>query len=116
VTNPAPEVVYQTGRIGSFSYTLPGYVAASTHTIRLHFCERYFPPPGDAMGGANRRLCNVTINDVAVLTNYDIFAEAGAKMKAVVEQFSLAANASGGYVIRFTTVKDNCDLAGIEVQ
>ena len=115
--NAAPQAVYQTTRIGAFSYTIPGYTANSLHTVRLHFAETYFPPAGDTMGGANRRICNVTINGAAALTGYDIFVKAGnAKMKAVVETFSLAANATGQYVIQFTPTKDNCALGGLEVQ
>src|SRR5450432_3989056 len=115
--NAAPQAVYQTTRIGAFSYTIPGYTANSMHTVRLHFAETYFPPAGDTMGGAGRRICNVTINGAAVLTGYDIFVKAGnAKMKAVVETFSLAANGTGQYVIQFTPTKDNCALGGLEVQ
>jgi hypothetical protein len=117
VTNPAPQTVYLTTRIGGFTYTIPNYTANSMHTVRIHMCETYFPPPGDTMGGANRRLCNITINGAAVLPNYDIFVKAGnAKMKAVVEQFSIAANGTGQYVIQFTPTKDNCSLGGLEVQ
>jgi hypothetical protein len=115
VTNPAPQSVYQTTRIGAFTYTVPGYPANSSQTIRLHFCETYFPPAGDTMGGTGRRLCTVTINGKAVLTNYDIFAKVG-KMKADVETFTENANAQGQFVIQFTPTKDNCAIGGIEIQ
>jgi hypothetical protein len=117
VTNAAPEAVYRTTRIGqTFSYTIPGYTPNSTHVVRLHMAETYFPPAGDTMGGANRRLCDITINGTLVLNDYDIFVKAGnAKMKAVVEEFSRPANASGQYVIQFQYVKDNCLIGGIEI-
>jgi hypothetical protein len=116
VTNPAPAAVYQTTRIGvTFSYTVPGYPANSMQLVRLHFCETYFPPPGDTMGGAGRRTCNVSINGNMVLTNFDIFAKVG-KMKADVEQFTQTANAQGQFIIQFTATKDNCAIAGIEIQ
>ena len=51
-----------------------------------------------------------------MLTNFDIFATAGAKNKAVIEQFTVNANANGQYVIQFTTVKDNSLVSGIEIQ
>src|SRR5262249_38928174 len=35
VTNPAPAAVYQSARLGNFSYTVPGFVAGSPHTVRL---------------------------------------------------------------------------------
>jgi hypothetical protein len=116
VTNPAPETVYQTTRIGAFTYTLPGPYTG-LHTVRIHWAETYFPPAGDPTGGANRRLCNVSINGTMVLTNYDIFVKAGnAKMKAVVEQFTVPPNAQGQYVVQVTPVKDNCALGGLELQ
>src|SRR5262249_40181738 len=36
VTNPAPAAVYQTARVGNFTYTVPGFTAGSSHTVRLH--------------------------------------------------------------------------------
>jgi len=58
----------------------------------------------------------VSINGTQVLTNFDIFAAAGSKNRAVIEQFAANANTSGQYVITFTTVKDNSLVSGIEVQ
>ncbi|HTC93913.1 MAG TPA: glycoside hydrolase family 3 C-terminal domain-containing protein [Terriglobales bacterium] len=107
-TNPAPMAVYQTARIGSFSYTIAGFTAGSSNTVRLHFAETYW-------GTAGSRIFNVTINNTAVLTNFDIFAAAGAKNKAVIEQFTVNANSSGQYVLQFTAVKDNSLVSGIEV-
>ena len=45
------------------------------------------------MPGTGRRLCNVTIYNTMVLTNFDIFAVAGAKNKAVANTFTENANA-----------------------
>jgi hypothetical protein len=42
--------------------------------------------------------------------------KAGAKDKAVVEQFTVAANGAGAYVIQFAAVKDQCLVSGLEVQ
>jgi len=109
VTNPAPMAVYQTGRDANFTYTIPGFTAGSSHTVRLHFAETYWSSAGS-------RLFNVSINGTQVLTNFDIFATAGAKNKAVIEQFAEPANSSGQYVIQFTTVKDNSLVSGIEIQ
>jgi hypothetical protein len=109
VTNAAPMAVYQTARIGNFKYTIPGFPGGSSHTVRLHFAETYWTAAG-------LRIFNVSINGTQVLTNFDIFATAGAKNKAVIEQFTANANASGQYVIAFTPVKDNSLVGGIEVQ
>ncbi len=109
VTNPAPMAVYQTARVGNFTYTIPGFAAGSSHTVRLHFAETYWTAAG-------KRVFNVTINNTPVLTNFDIFAAAGAQNKAVIEQFTVNANASGQFVITFTTVVNNSLVSGIEVQ
>jgi hypothetical protein len=109
VTNAAPVAVYQTARIGSFKYTIPGFTAGSSHTLRLHFAETYWTAAG-------LRIFNVSINGTQVLTNFDVFAAAGAKNRAVIEQFIENANSSGQYVITFTPVKDNSLVSAIEVQ
>jgi hypothetical protein len=109
VTNPAPMAVYQSARIDSFTYTIPGFTAGSSHTVRLHFAETYFSTTGS-------RVFDVSINGTAVLTNFDIVKATGAKNKAIVESFIEAASASGSYVIAFTSVVNNSLVSGIEVQ
>ncbi|HWZ87720.1 MAG TPA: malectin domain-containing carbohydrate-binding protein [Polyangiaceae bacterium] len=109
VTNPAPQVVYQSGRLGNFSYALQGYAANSSHTLRLHFAETFFSTTGS-------RVFNVSINGSQVLTNFDIFAATGAKNKAIAKPFTLNANASGQYLIQCTSVVNNSLLSGIDVQ
>lgn len=116
VTNPAPMAVYQSARVtstfgagGNFSYTLTGFTAGSNHTVRLHFAETFWTAAG-------KRVFNVSINGTQVLTNFDIFAAAGAGNKAVIKQFSAAANGSGQFNIVFTTVTDKALISGIEIQ
>jgi len=108
VTNPAPAAVYQTARTGTFTYTIPGFTANSSHTVRLHMCETFFNTVGS-------RTFNVTLNGTQVLTNFDIRATAGAQNKAIVQQFTTNANASGQYVITFTTVVNSALISGIEI-
>ncbi len=109
VTNPAPMAVYQTARIGNFTYTIPGFAAGASHTVRLHFAETYFSSSGS-------RVFNVSINGTQVLANFDIFAATAAKNKAIAEAFSANANSSGAYVIQFTSVVNNSLVSGIEIQ
>ncbi len=108
VTNPAPQAVYQSNRYGTCSYAVPGLTAGKTYTVRLHFAETYWTAAG-------QRTFNVSINGQQVLTNFDIFATAGAANKAVVEQFTATADSSGKITLQFTTVKDNAQVNGIEV-
>ncbi len=108
VTNPAPTAVYQSQRYNNMSYTLPGFAAGSSNTIRLHFCDTKWTT-------VNSRLFNVTINGTQVLTNFDIVAAAGAGNKALAESFTLPANSAGQYVISFVGTKDAATVSGIEV-
>jgi uncharacterized repeat protein (TIGR02543 family) len=108
VTNPAPQAVYQTERYGTFSYTLPGLVAAAQYTVRLHFAEIYFTASG-------QRTFNVVINGTTVLTNYDIYAATGARYKAIVREFAATADAQGRIVINFNNVINNAKSSGIEI-
>jgi archaellum component FlaF (FlaF/FlaG flagellin family) len=108
VTNPAPEAVYQSNRFGTFGYAEPGLTAGASYTVRLHFAETFWTAAG-------QRTFNVTINGQQVLTNFDMIAAAGAANKAVVEQFTVPADANGRITIQFTTVKDNAQVNGIEI-
>jgi len=120
VTNPAPEEVYQSARDAvsapaggaaagtTFSYTIGGLTANSSHTVRLHFAETFFTAKGS-------RVFNVTINGTQVLTNFDIFAAAGGENIANIQQFTEAADATGTYTITFTSVTNNALISGIEI-
>jgi len=110
VANAAPAAVYQSERYGVFTYTLPGFAAGSSHSVRLHFAEIYWTAAGS-------RVFNVSINGTAVLSNLDIFATAGGANKALVEQFTTTANSSGQIVVDFTNGSaDQPKISGIEVQ
>jgi hypothetical protein len=108
VTNPAPQAVYRTERYGNSTYTLPNLTGGASYKVRLHFAEIYQTAVG-------RRVFNVAINGTTVLPNYDIYAETGARYKAVVKEFTATANASGQIVIQFTTITDNAKISGIEI-
>jgi Malectin domain len=110
VTNPAPAAVYQDAREGNITYTVPGFTAGSTHTVRLHFAELYFTTTG-------QREFNVVINGTPVLTNFDIVAAAGGQYKANVQQFTATANSSGQIVIHLSNGSVNQpEICGIEIQ
>ena len=105
----APAAVYQSARQGTVTYTIPGLTAGTSYTVRLHFAELYFSAAGD-------RVFNVAINGTTVLTNFDIYATAGANYTAVVEQFTATANSSGDIVIAFTNgTIDQPMINGVEV-
>jgi hypothetical protein len=107
--NAAPMAVYQHGRAGVFTYTIPGLTAGSTYTVLLHFAETYFTAAGD-------REFNVAINGTTVLTNLDVYATVG-KDAALLETFNTTANSSGQIVIAFTSGAANQPVVmGIEIR
>jgi hypothetical protein len=108
VSNPAPQSVYQTERYGNFTYTIPHLNPGVAYTVRLDFAEIYWNGPG-------MRLFNVNIGGNQVLTNFDVFAVAGGKYKAVAESFTAVADANGNITIQFITVRDNAMVSGIEI-
>jgi fibronectin type 3 domain-containing protein len=108
-TNAAPMGVYQHGRAGVSTYTIPGLTAGSTYTVLLHFAETYFTAAGD-------REFDVAINGTTVLTNLDIYGTVG-KDAALLETFTSTANSSGQIVIAFTLGAANQPLVmGIEIR
>jgi subtilisin family serine protease len=111
VSNFAPQAVYQTERWSSsaFTYTLSNLIPGHSYLVRLHFAEIFF-------SGPNRRQFNVTINGMPLLNNYDIFAAAGAKDKAVVWETSASASSSGQISVAFTKGRyDNPKVSGIQI-
>jgi uncharacterized protein (DUF362 family) len=108
ITNPAPAAVYQSERYGNSTYTFPSLTAGAQYTVRLHFAELYQTATG-------KRVFNVAINSTTVLSNFDIYATAGAAYKAVLKEFTATANTSGQIVVAFTMVTDNATIEGIEI-
>ena len=112
--NAAPAAVYQTQRYGPMTYTIPGLTPGTNYDVRLHFAETYFGLAGRS--GAGQRHFNVALNGVAALTNFDVFAAAGAADTAVVRDFTTTANGSGTIVIALTNGNANyAILNGIEI-
>lgn len=114
VTNPAPQAVYQSVRYGNMSYTIPYLAPNTNYTVRLHFSEPYWGV-GNNSGGVGSRVFNVSINDTQVLTNFDIYHEAGSANKALVKEFTATSDTTGKISISFATVTDNAMINGIEL-
>ena len=79
-----------------------------SHRVRLHFAETYW-------SAAGQRRFHVFINGASALSNFDVWAAAGAKNRAVIREFNTLPNASGQIVIQLSSVVDNATLAGVEI-
>jgi fibronectin type 3 domain-containing protein len=108
IPNPPPQSVMQHGRIGNFTYTIPGLTAGSSYTVRLDFDEYYF-------GTAGSRVFDVAVDGTQVLNNFDIYAAAGGKDIAIAESFPATASSTGTVTIGFNSVVNNSLISGIEV-
>jgi hypothetical protein len=109
VTNAAPAAVYQTARYGGdVIYTFPSLPAGASYHLRMHFAETYWTAAG-------QRKFNVVVNNTQLMTNFDIFADAGAVNKADVKDLDTTVNASGQIILQFHATVDNAQVAGIEV-
>ncbi|MGI4790087.1 MAG: carbohydrate-binding protein, partial [Janthinobacterium lividum] len=109
VANAAPAAVYQTARYGGdVIYTVPNLPVGASYHVRLHFAETYWTAAG-------QREFNIIINGVQALTNFDIFADAGATNKADVKDFNTTVNSSGQIVLQLHATVDNAQIAGLEI-
>ena len=107
VTHPAPQPVYQSERIGDFTYTLPDLTPNASYIVRLHFAEC-------TAANAGERVFNVSVNGQPVLTNFDIYAAVG-PLKALAPEFMTNADSTGTITIAYTTVTGAAKGSGIEV-
>ena len=109
-SNAAPMTLYQSERSGEFTYTIPVHPAPTGYTVRLHFAEFKF-------AAAGQRKFDVDIDGTPVLSDFDIFAEAGAKDQAVVRDFPhIVPGANSNITIRFYKGSaDDAKIDGIEI-
>lgn len=106
IANTTTPALYQKERYGAnFKYTLP--VVNGNYAVTLKFAEIYWSSPG-------MRVFSVTINNQAVLTNFDIFAQAGGSNRALDKTFMVAVN-SGAIVIQFVASVDNGKIDAIDI-
>jgi len=108
----APAVIYQSERRGDCIYTFPmkPLMAGSGYTIGLHFGETTF----DAV---EKHKFNVEINGKQILSEFDVFHEAGSKDIAMVKEFSgILPNGDGNIVIKFQSGSaDKPEINAIEI-
>jgi len=107
ITNTTIPVIYQTERYGKgFTYNIP--ITNGSYTVKLHFAELYWSASGQRMFSVNLE------NGQGSLSNFDIFAEAGAKYKALINSFNVNVT-DGNMTIAFTAIKDMAKISGIEI-
>jgi hypothetical protein len=111
-----PQAVYQSSRYfaGTMTYTITNsqLTAGKLYTVTLHFAEI-----DNQITATGQRQFNVSINGRQVLTNFDIFQEAGGQNVAIARIFTTKANSSGQIVIVFSQgPQNNPTINGIVIQ
>lgn len=94
-------------------YSMPAYkfkVPNGQYTVRLHFAETY-----DGITGEGQRVFSVTINDKAVLEDFDPYKEGGGFEKPVVKEFKNVTITNEELVIGFISDIQNPEINGIEI-
>jgi hypothetical protein len=104
------QTLYQTYNQPFFNtdmaYAIP--MANGSYTIKLHFSEPTFTAVG-------LRQFNVAIEGTTVLTNFDIFATAGAANKAIVQTFTTTVTGGVLDLLFSKGAADNAIVSGIEI-
>jgi hypothetical protein len=85
---------YRTSRQGSFRYNIP--LKQGIYELRLHFAETVFDPELSGGDGEGSRILTVRANGRALLTRFDIVADAGASRTADVKVFPGISPAADG--------------------
>jgi fibronectin type 3 domain-containing protein len=80
----------------------------TTVNLRLHFAERFWTQAG-------KRKFDVKAEGNTILDDFDIYAAAGGKNKAVVREFNGIAVSDGTLNLDFQASVDNTSIAAIEV-
>jgi hypothetical protein len=108
ITNTADPALYQSERWGNpITYTFP--VPAGNYQVTLKFAEFYFNAAGD-------RVFNVSINGNQVLTNFDIFTDAGGENVADDKVFNNIQPSNGQIVIQLGPASvNNAKISAIQI-
>src|SRR6185295_3992724 len=104
IAGTVDDTLFQTERYGNFSYNIP--VPSGTYSITLRFAELYWTATA-------KRVFSVSVEGQAVLTNFDIFATAGAT--TLLDRTFQVTVTDGTLNIVFTTSADNAKVSAIQV-
>ncbi|MCK5738445.1 FG-GAP repeat protein, partial [bacterium] len=105
IDNTNDDPLYQTERYGMAAYHFD--VSPGTYQVTLHFAENYHRTPG-------RRIMNVTIEDLSVLTNLDLVQMAGHDV-AISFNYPEITVSDGRLDIAFTASIDAAKISAIEI-
>ena len=108
IANTTEQELYQSEKFGSIlNYNFP--IQNGKYEVKLHFAELWFNDP-------NYRIFNVDIQGSRVLTNFDIFKEAGARNVAIQRTFTVdVTNENLSINIKEVKVPNKSKITAIEI-
>lgn len=111
----APDsTLFQTAREGGFSYNIP--LKPGTYELRLYFVETTYGPGTLRGGGEISRLFHIDLNGKRLLTDFDVFSDAGGNNIADERVFKDVSPAPDGYVhLNFAQAIDYPILSALEI-
>lgn len=96
--------IYRTSRQGDFTYDIP--LKPGIYELHLHFAETFYGPEDVGGGGEGSRVMTVTANGKALLTDFDVFADAEGGRTAEVKVFSDVSPSRDGFLhLGFSSAK-----------
>jgi hypothetical protein len=107
IASTADPELYRTERWGPMSYNIP--LSLGRYRVTLYFAENW-----DFVDAPGIRVFNVDLEASRMLTNFDVFAEAGQRNKAVLKSRDVMVS-DGTLNIDFTAVAANPMINAIEV-
>jgi hypothetical protein len=112
IAGTTDDFIYRSERYNMSAYNVP--LPSGTYLLTLHFAEIWFGAPGGSTGGVGKRVFNVSAEGTPLLSNFDIYAQAGGAMIAVVRQFQVTVT-DGVLNIAFTKVIQSPKISAIEI-
>ncbi|MBM1106784.1 PQQ-dependent sugar dehydrogenase [Aurantibacter crassamenti] len=112
IADTPDDLIYQSERFGNFTYEIPIPVAGE-YDLRLHFAELYFGV-GSTSGGAGSRIFNVSVEDISVLTDFDILSEVP-PATALLKELDNISITDGFATIKFSSIIENPKVSAIEI-
>lgn len=101
-------------RYGHFTYAIP-VDARDRYSLVLHFVELYFGPGNPGGGGVGNRVFDVMCNGQTLLTDFDVFEEAGSLHEVTKTFRHLKPSSEGKLNLTFEPIVNNATISGIEV-
>jgi hypothetical protein len=106
ISGTSDPTLYQSLRYGNFSYNIP--LSNGNYSVTLKFVEPYW-------NSAGRRVFNVSMQGQQVITNLDVFGQAGGQNIAYDAPAVPVSVSNGVLNIVFTSLSDNAVVSAIEI-